>query len=99
MNSLKDAGIPRMERYTFQAPVPSGLTFNAQAWRQDVPGRGGFIDAPTEERIISAGFVRDMLIVLFEFSTWSSDIPLMKRFLLFGKGKGKLSIRSRNQPY
>src|SRR5690554_4702035 len=53
-----------------QAPVPSGLTFNAQAWRQDVPGRGGFIDAPTEERIISAGFVRDMLIVLFEFSTW-----------------------------
>jgi len=53
-----------------QAPVPSGLTFNAQAWRQDVPGRGGFVDAPTEERIISAGFVRDMLIVLFEFSTW-----------------------------
>lgn len=52
------------------APVPSGLTFNAQAWRQDVPGRGGFVDAPTEERIISAGFVRDMLIVLFEFSTW-----------------------------
>ena len=53
-----------------EAPVPSGLTFNAQAWRQDIPGRGGFIDAPTEERIISAGFVRDMLIVLFEFSTW-----------------------------
>lgn len=52
------------------APVPSGLTFNAQAWRQDVPGRGGFIDAPTDERIISADFVRDMLIVLFEFSAW-----------------------------
>lgn len=52
------------------APVPSGLTFNAQAWRQDVPGRGGFIDAPTDERIISAGFVRDMLVVLFEFSAW-----------------------------
>lgn len=53
-----------------QAPVPSGLTFNAQAWRQDVPGRGGFLDAPTDERIISAGFVRDMLVVLFEFSAW-----------------------------
>lgn len=53
-----------------EAPVPSNETFNANAWREDIPGRGGFVDAPTDERIISAGFVRDMLIVLFEYSTW-----------------------------
>ncbi len=51
-------------------PVPSGGTVDVQAWRQDVPGKGGFIDAPTQERIVTAEFVRDMLIVCFEFSTW-----------------------------
>lgn len=52
------------------APVPSGFTFNADAWREDIPGRGGFIDAPTDQAIISAGFVRDVLVVIFEFSAW-----------------------------
>lgn len=31
---------------------------------------GGFIDAPTEEEIISAEFIKDRLIVFFERSTW-----------------------------
>lgn len=52
------------------APVPTGFTFNANAWREDIPGRGGFIDAPTDEAIITAGFVRDVLVVVFEFSAW-----------------------------
>lgn len=52
------------------SPVPTSYTFNANAWRQDVAGRGGFIDAPIGERIITAGFVRDVLVVLFEFSAW-----------------------------
>ena len=38
--------------------------------RSDIVGRGGFIDAPTNERIISAGFLKDDLIVYFERSTW-----------------------------
>ena len=33
-------------------------------------GRGGFRDAPTDEQIVSAGFVKDQLIVYFENSTW-----------------------------
>ena len=33
-------------------------------------GRGGFLDAPTQEQIISAEFLRDRLIVFFERSTW-----------------------------
>ena len=51
-------------------PVPTGGVVDIQAWRQDVPGKGGFIDAPTQERIVTAEFVRDMLIVNFEFSSW-----------------------------
>jgi hypothetical protein len=39
-------------------------------WRSDVFGRGGFIDAPTNEAIVSAAFFRNTLIVFFEYSTW-----------------------------
>lgn len=42
----------------------------SQAWREDVPGRGGYIDAPTSEHIVSARFVRDTLVVGFEKSHW-----------------------------
>lgn len=47
--------------------VPSEL---ANIWRSDIPGNGGFIDAPTSEAIVSAEFVKDTLVVYFEFSTW-----------------------------
>lgn len=40
------------------------------AWRSDIFGRGGFIDAPTNEAIVSAAFFRNTLIVFFEYSTW-----------------------------
>lgn len=39
-------------------------------WRSDVFGRGGFIDAPTNESIVSVAFFRNTLIVFFEYSTW-----------------------------
>lgn len=39
-------------------------------WRSDVFGRGGFLDAPTNEAIVSAAFFRNTLIVFFEYSTW-----------------------------
>lgn len=39
-------------------------------WLVDVVGRGGFVDAPTLEAIISCGFVKDVLVVYFERSTW-----------------------------
>jgi len=34
-------------------------------------GGAGYIDAPTEEEIVSAEFIRDRLIVYFENSTWT----------------------------
>jgi len=45
-------------------------TDQTNGWRSDVFGRGGFIDAPTNESIVSAAFYRNTLIVFFEYSTW-----------------------------
>lgn len=56
----------------YASPVPSNFPggVDSQAWRDDVVGKGGYIDAPTLEQIISAQFVKDTLIVYFEHSTW-----------------------------
>lgn len=51
-------------------PTPAGVAFDVDAWREDIAGRGGFIDAPTSEKIVTAGFVRDTLVVMFERSAW-----------------------------
>ena len=42
----------------------------ANAWRSDVFGRGGFIDAPTNEAITGATFIKNTLVVDFERTTW-----------------------------
>jgi hypothetical protein len=35
-----------------------------------VPGRGGFLDASTNEHIISVAYLKDVIIVKFEWSSW-----------------------------
>lgn len=55
----------------YTLPVPDNQTADALAWRDDIPGRGGYVDAPTNEAIVSVEFIRDILIVFFERSTWS----------------------------
>lgn len=53
------------------ADVSAAVTVvNANAWRDDLRGQGGFLDIPTSEDIISVGFVRDYLVVYCERSTW-----------------------------
>lgn len=47
-----------------------GNPFQEESWRDDIIGKGGFLDIPTTEDIISAGFVRDNLVIYCERSTW-----------------------------
>lgn len=46
------------------------VDFNANAWRDDIIGQGGFLDIPTAQDIVSVGFVRDNIVVYCERSTW-----------------------------
>lgn len=81
LNTLEGANLagstrfPQRARWSqngtpFYGVFPVGGSANASAWRSDVVGRGGFIDAPTSEVIVSAEFVKDTLVVYFERSTW-----------------------------
>lgn len=63
---------PQRARYS-----ANGSPFSTSAWLQPNQAFGGgtfagagFLDAPTEEQIITCGFIRDRLIVYFERSTW-----------------------------
>ena len=47
-----------------------GSPVAVDAWRSDQFGKGGFIDAPTNESILSAIFYKNTLLVFFEKSTW-----------------------------
>jgi len=81
LNTLEGANLgtttrfPQRARWSqngtpFYSAAPDGQTAQADAWRSDIVGKGGFIDAPTSEVIVSAEFVKDTLIVYFERSTW-----------------------------
>lgn len=57
--------------------IPNRCSFSAigdptqvDAWRRDIFGKGGSIDAPVNEQIISASYFKNTLIVDFERSTW-----------------------------
>lgn len=49
----------------------NGDPTDATKWGDDVVGLGNYNDAPTTERIITAKFIKDTLVVGFERSTWS----------------------------
>ena len=48
----------------------NGSPLTVDAFTTAVVGKGGFIEAPTKEAIISAEFLKDRLIIVFESSTW-----------------------------
>ena len=43
----------------------------AKAWDDATPGKGGYVDCPTGEHIISAAQIQDTIIVLFTSSVWT----------------------------
>lgn len=54
----------------FYENAPAGFSNDPNSWLDDLPGRGGYIDADTSERIVSAEIIQDVMIVSFQFSTW-----------------------------
>ncbi len=54
----------------FSEVSPIVSTVSANTWRDDIRGKGGFLDIPTSESIVSVGFVRDNLVIYCERSTW-----------------------------
>lgn len=47
-----------------------GSPLYASSWQQDFPGNGSALDAPTDEPIVTAQFIKDRLIVYFASSTY-----------------------------
>lgn len=47
-----------------------GNPIQSDAWRSDIFGKGGFLDAPTNEEIVGCTFLNNTLIVFFERTTW-----------------------------
>lgn len=74
-NAAKTNNIFNRERFSqIGNPIQSSEPANPQliggAWRTDVRGKGGFIDAPVNEIMVSTAFFKNTLIVGFERSTW-----------------------------
>lgn len=81
LNTIENnnADSPTTAQYVNRARYAhAGSPFTVNAWYEpnqvdsdgNVGDGGGFIDAATEEQIISAEFIKDRLIVYFERSTW-----------------------------
>lgn len=71
LNTVEDEGgtdrsYPNRCRFSQNGDPTNATT----SWIDDTAGRGGFIDAPTQEQIITAEYIKDRLIVYFERSTW-----------------------------
>lgn len=70
LNTIENDGANRTFGNRARFSQNGDPTASATAWLDDTAGRGGFIDAPTQEQILTAEYIKDKLIVYFERSTW-----------------------------
>lgn len=71
LNTIEDeSGTDRTYQNRARWSQNGDPTTAATSWLDDTPGRGGYVDAPTEQAIITAQFIQDRLVVYFEASTW-----------------------------
>lgn len=71
INTYEGANIANTVQYPQRVRFSwNGDPTNANAFRDDIPGYGGYIDAPTNEVIISAEYIKDTLLIKFERSSW-----------------------------
>jgi hypothetical protein len=59
-----------VNRCRFSQNSQIGSPVAANSYLTSVSGLGGRLDAPVKEAIVTAGFIKDRLIVYFESSTW-----------------------------
>lgn len=73
LNTLENDGAGNPQRYQNRCRYSQiGAIGGVDAFYEPpiTYGRGGFVDAPTQQQIIAAQILRDRLIVYFESSTW-----------------------------
>lgn len=66
----KESGSNRFYQNRARFSQNGDPTNPVNSWIDDTIGKGGFVDAATEEAIITCEFIKDRLIVYFERSTW-----------------------------
>lgn len=52
------------------SPVNNTMGWSTNAWVDTIGGKGGYVDAPTKEQIVTCEYLKDRLIVYFERSCW-----------------------------
>lgn len=71
LNTYEGAAIGSAQNYFNRCTYSQiGSPIAADAFRRDIFGKGGFVDAPVNEAITGYGFLKNTLIVYFETSTW-----------------------------
>lgn len=70
LNTIETDGGSQTFPYRCRFSQNGDPTTAATSWLDDTPGRGGYIDAPTTQHIVTAQIIKGRLIVYFERSTW-----------------------------
>ncbi|MGD2065705.1 MAG: ubiquitin-activating E1 FCCH domain-containing protein, partial [Candidatus Bathyarchaeota archaeon] len=65
-----DTGTPTIYPQRIRWSEIGNVIDATNGWRDDIEGRGGFLDIPIEQAIVTVGFIRDRIIIYCERSTW-----------------------------